>query len=1170
MKIARRAFLVGVSLLAMRVSEGWAWSHGNGGIAIPPNVWMEAPDILAFYVDDAPIIPGNILAGSFSGNAYDTWFQLANTGPGRSGNLEWCAPFGPLRDRVKFSDLPNPAGYLSHADMNTLANYSIGGGVSITALYYRSTSIGQGDSHSTSSVNTTSLMLTQRHTVYLKLSSTLTNGATYTITNSASPFAPIPFTFNDKRMRAGGIQINQIGQRPDDAYKYVYLASRIPIGPNNGTVDFAGTYGLSSFQILNGNKASVFSGSLTSRVSASDPEKIASFTGFVDDGTGGGSPSGVAGTKLTVTSVAYGFITAGNAKIVNSNAALNTGAVGVGTFVSGVSGGAGVYNITPASPILVPSGTIWIPDGFATGIDVADLSNYYSVTGMTAVGSTSITVDCVGHPFANGDKCRFVGISGMVHASLAALDQGPVPVGSLGYWVGATVTVINANQFSVNLNGSSRTAWSATPLYSTGSQNNKVVKCFNTNRAGTYVWGMDLSSWTPTAGIYYIYIPSYGISDPISIQSSNWAVAAAAVHEGIYNLRLGCAVNLSPGYTRGIALADGVNGCTNYLSTIVAPFSSECAAAISIGATTASGNGAYAAGAGHGPGFITSVRQGQGTGTQDAGDNDDLAVDHIFAWTSLAWVLFDLPKPSRVTPFNVPATTSLLDSTLYAGADALPPLIQEVFWYLEGYRRLQNVDGSVHGGTGVGHFNGQIPNYPETIDYYRGTDAGGALAGQMVMAFVYASDHWGTMQFAAAAAKVAALAYDYSLTALGDAWKAAAIAAYNWADNILTNQTARDTYYNTTLNLISNMGWTVDQYQRSMVVLNNRCVVQKADAAGFLFRLLGSGPGAAYGNFYTQKYCGATPTIVAGSSGYVVGDTISLGNGIVVLVTAVSSGVITAIQLMNQGQFSVTPSNPVAQVSTSGSGINASFNLVAAASAYYTLIPGTMGPFDYCATSGADATAKTYLQTHYQQNTTKTEIYLSPHTSYQGMQNNGTTTSGGTNLNSPLQMIQAHKNYIAAGGSSPSTSTYLQAMQAGLTFIQGGNLLNRAFIIGAGTRSQVIGLHEDSYKMGVPTARGMNVFGQFAWATSSMSNNFAVGANSDGPLNFNAEYYTGSFQSQPTPGSAKLWDPLRWGSGYWEWSPQNKNVVFNCEYTQKDMLATIYSQLYCHGWDGNV
>src|SRR4029077_8318063 len=53
-------------------------------------------------------------------------------------------------------------------------------------------------------------------------------------------------------------------------------------------------------------------------------------------------------------------------------------------------------------------------------------------------------------------------------------------------------------------------------------------------------------------------------------------------------------------------------------------------------------------------GFITDVRHSGYVGHQDAGDNDDLAVDHIPGWKLLALVFRNIPKPSRFTPYAVP------------------------------------------------------------------------------------------------------------------------------------------------------------------------------------------------------------------------------------------------------------------------------------------------------------------------------------------------------------------------------------------------------------------------------------------------------------------------------------------------------------------------------------
>ena len=68
-----------------------------------------------------------------------------------------------------------------------------------------------------------------------------------------------------------------------------------------------------------------------------------------------------------------------------------------------------------------------------------------------------------------------------------------------------------------------------------------------------------------------------------------------------------------------------------------------------------------------------------------------------------------------------------------------------------------------------------------------------------------------------------------------------------------------------------------------------------------------------------------TPTITAGGTGFALGDSISFGHGIVVVVTGESSGVITSIAVQSPGSITSgsTPSNPIAQQVTSGAGTGA-------------------------------------------------------------------------------------------------------------------------------------------------------------------------------------------------------------------------------------------------------
>jgi len=1153
--------------------------------------WMAAPDIIAIVVEDPPIIPGNIVSGTFNTNPYVTWFQMTNP---RSGALEWCTPLGKDRTEVRFSDLPNPAGYVNKVALRTMANWSLtgGGGVTISNVYYRDEASGQGwVFNSSSGQGLNSYMITQRHTIYLKLSGVPT-GATMAIGNATAGVAPISYTFNDKTSRAGGIQVNHIGQRPDDAHKYGYLAARIPGAANNGTMQFAAApYSMTTFHVLDGTKTSVYSNTITQRVSSA---------------------------------------------------------------------------LTPG-------------EGYDSGIDVADLAQGWRITGVTK-GAVTTTITCSGgHSLAVNDRVRFLGVGSMT-AGTTQFDNPPgTPTGALTSHFAPVVTRADATTFDIAFNSSGFSNFSATPVASEafGGISNMVFKCFNTNRAGTYVYGLDFSAWTPSSGgTYYLHIPGYGISDPMQITSNAWAQSTAKLHEGVYTLRHGIAVTNSSGYTRGSSLTDGENGVTNYRSTLVALFCTECASfyvpppsaptaigsglgayynagaaftftsltvsgstitattsaphGITIGqsiavqmvgslpATYLNGTGSiltatatdkftYTA-VGTAPtlpattpgigrnGWVTNVRHPGRVAHQDAGDNDEPGIDHFPAWKLLALVFGNMDEASRFTPFTVPLSSAVLDPVLYADTDALPPLFHELFWFAEPYRVNQMPDGSVWGGHNIGaqklppllpEFSSAIASYPETIDKYRGTDAGGGLTGQTVHAYIYARDHLTNFLYAAYAAQLARIAYDYGLTALGDDYKESAIAAYAWADNFITDPVARDAYYKGELNLRDKAGWTETQYQNAMIEIDGypgvlkRGMVAKVDAAGSLFRLLGSTAGSAYGKFITDRAMTSVTTITSAGTGHAVNDIVTLvttgATGVVkptrLLVSAVDGGGgITAVLRLNTGQFTTAPTNPCIQASSTGAGTGASFTL-ATLPMHNNIGEEHIGGYDYCVTTGANTTAKNDIQTRSNVNP-QPALCMASTMGYMGMfwrqappNTSGTTEPAGMTENVVAHMHQAFMN----GNTVARTSDNLKLMQAGANFIHGANLANKAYITGMGPRPFRIVLHEDSFKYGATPIYGINVMGHFAWATSSMFNNFAGStAASDGPLNYNSDNTTGLYESYATPGSAKMWNPWRGASSYWEWSPENKGIIYASEFTQILQVSLLAMELYLHGWDGNV
>jgi hypothetical protein len=70
--------------------------------------------------------------------------------------------------------------------------------------------------------------------------------------------------------------------------------------------------------------------------------------------------------------------------------------------------------------------------------------------------------------------------------------------------------------------------------------------------------------------------------------------------------------------------------------------------------------------------------------------------------------------------------------------------------------------------------------------------------------------------------------------------------------------------------------------------------------------------------------------VAAGGTGYAVGNTISVGNGVVLTVATLTTTAVATVTITNPGSIpaaSTPPTNPVAQVSSSGAGTGATFTL---------------------------------------------------------------------------------------------------------------------------------------------------------------------------------------------------------------------------------------------------
>ena len=117
------------------------------------------------------------------------------------------------------------------------------------------------------------------------------------------------------------------------------------------------------------------------------------------------------------------------------------------------------------------------------------------------------------------------------------------------------------------------------------------------------------------------------------------------------------------------------------------------------------------------------------------------------------------------------------------------------------------------------------------------------------------------------------------------------------------------------------------------------------------------------------KMKAVTVAVAAGGTGYVVNDTIVVAGGtstqaVTLKVDAVSLGVITGLSIVNGGSYSVMTTNPVAQATTSGSGVGATFTLSWGVASVAILTGGAnYSDVTVAFTGGTPSTAATALAT---------------------------------------------------------------------------------------------------------------------------------------------------------------------------------------------------------------
>jgi endoglucanase len=354
-----------------------------------------------------------------------------------------------------------------------------------------------------------------------------------------------------------------------------------------------------------------------------------------------------------------------------------------------------------------------------------------------------------------------------------------------------------------------------------------IYRVYVPNRAATYVYGLDYSAWTPREpGTYRIQMPGLGVSDPFEITDDIWHQVAFTSAKGEYHQRSGCPLDGRFGYRR----PSSFNGNTDvsihqsslpYAWTNLAGVLPKSQIGVELGATAP---------------WITDKTVGAYGGWFDAGDYVTRIADAAYASYILLDVYEYLPSARRETNFNIPLSSQALDRSLYFAIDMMPDVVHQAIWNLDCYQRLQSADGSVSGGIGMS--TGLGTNVFEPSWLYRGT------------VYVYAPDHFSTLCYAGAAAKLATVLGNAGFSSLAMVWRQSAVSAWNWAYEIYTNRAARDAHYATAR---AKAGWDEATYASSISALQDVCAHPVIFAAAAIFRLTGeTRAGAAFTTAWSQ------------------------------------------------------------------------------------------------------------------------------------------------------------------------------------------------------------------------------------------------------------------------------------------------------------------------------
>ena len=463
-------------------------------------------------------------------------------------------------------------------------------------------------------------------------------------------------------------------------------------------------------------------------------------------------------------------------------------AQGATQFTSGIS-----LRMAPAAPEAgngLPSPLLEYPSATQSAIRIESLTQQ------------PITMRAPRHGFSTGQRVWLDGFAGQARSMN-------------GF---ATVRVISENSFEITdgPTGNSAPNSAGPPV---------VVPVHSANRAGTYVFQLDFSSWkSAKPGTYRIHIPSLGVSDPFEIADDIWLKAGRMSIGGLYNHRSGIALDGRFGFSRPASFKPGTS-ITIYQSKLPLSWS------------TYTDSGFIPAQDGGVAPWITNsfAPETYWGGHMDAGDWDRL-IRHIGVNNLLLDVYESAPSIMQGVALGIPKSSEVLDRNLYADIDDVPDILHEVIWSLDFYRRLQQPHGGVSGGIeSAGH---PVLGVPSFLEHLR--------------VFAYAPDHISTYQYAASAAKLARHLDRLKKHHIAQVYTRSAHNAWAFAERVYRDP---DSYYAETRALSTESGaFAQTPWEARADKLRQAALEHRVAAAAAMFRLTGN---VDFGRIFTEGWAGS-------------------------------------------------------------------------------------------------------------------------------------------------------------------------------------------------------------------------------------------------------------------------------------------------------------------------